>query len=229
MTTTNAVLPTTTSAAAGQQVQSGLASLTNNFQTFLGLLTTQLKNQDPLSPLDTNQFTQQLVQMSGVQQQLLTNSLLNTLVAQGQGGLQGGVAYIGKTVEATSPDRSLSSGNATWSYSLPAQASTAQLSITDSTGKVVWSGSAPDLTSGVHDFSWNGKTTAGVQLPDGGTYTLTVTAKDGSGTAMTTQVLTRGTVTAVTENSGQAYLSLGSTGSVPLSSVVGVQNATTTP
>src|SRR6516164_7413564 len=100
-TSASSVLSTTTASAAGQQVSSGLDTLASNFQSFLSLLTTQLKNQDPTNPMDTNQFTQQLVQMTGVQQQLLANNLLTTLVAQGQGGLSNSVNYIGDTVEAT--------------------------------------------------------------------------------------------------------------------------------
>src|ERR671912_163758 len=74
-------------------------SLTNNFQTFLTLLTAQLKNQNPLDPLDTNQFTQQLVQFAGVEQQLKSNDQLKALLelektAQSTNAL----IYVGNTV-----------------------------------------------------------------------------------------------------------------------------------
>jgi flagellar basal-body rod modification protein FlgD len=223
-TTPTAVLGTTTTAAAGQQVSSGLASLTSNFQSFLSLLTTQLQNQDPTNPMDTNQFTQQLVQMTGVQQQLLTNNLLNTLVAQGQGGLSNSVSYIGDTVEATDANQTLSGGQATWSYSLPAQASSAAITVTDSLGNTVYSATAPSLAAGLHSFSWNGKDTSGAQLPDGGTYTMAISAKDAAGNALSSQVLTVGKVTAATLNNGAAYLTIGAN-SVPVSSVVSVQPA----
>jgi len=72
-------------AIASQQTQaassSAFSSLTTNFDTFLTLLTTQLRNQDPLDPLDTEQFTQQLVQFAGVEQSIQTNSNLETLIA----------------------------------------------------------------------------------------------------------------------------------------------------
>jgi flagellar hook assembly protein FlgD len=96
------------SSSTSGQVNSGLASLADNFQGFLSLLTTQLKNQDPTSPLDTNQFTQQITQMTGVEQQLLSNQLLQQLVSQ-QGGLTQAAGLIGKTITApgaksTDPD-----------------------------------------------------------------------------------------------------------------------------
>src|SRR6185436_12803276 len=82
----------------------GRARLAENFDTFLSLLTTQLKNQDPLSPLDSNQFTQQLVQMTGVEQQLLTNDLLKKLVGNTGTGVSTAVSLIGKDVRATSDE-----------------------------------------------------------------------------------------------------------------------------
>ena len=93
---------------AANTVNAGIGSLANNYETFLKLLTTQLKNQDPLSPLDTNNFTQQLTQMTGVQQQLLTNQLLTQMISQGQVGLSGSaVNLIGKSVTAEKPTMTL--------------------------------------------------------------------------------------------------------------------------
>ena len=108
MTVSTAVAPNNAAAAANSQpgqtstqagLNTGLAALADNFQGFLTLLTTQLKNQDPTSPLDTNQFTQQITQMTGVEQQLLTNQLLQQLVTV-QGGLTAGAGLIGKVVTA---------------------------------------------------------------------------------------------------------------------------------
>lgn len=111
MTVSTAVAPNNAAAAANSQpgqsvvsstragVNTGLAALADNFQGFLTLLTTQLKNQDPTSPLDTNQFTQQITQMTGVEQQLLSNQLLQQLVDV-QGGLSAGATLIGKVITA---------------------------------------------------------------------------------------------------------------------------------
>jgi flagellar basal-body rod modification protein FlgD len=220
---TSNVLNTVTSQAASQQVQNGLTSLASNFQQFLSLLTTQLQNQDPLNPMDTNQFTQQLVAMTGVQQQLLTNNLLTTLVAQGNGGLASSVSYIGKTVAATDANQNLSGGQATWTYELPAQAASGTAVITNSSGTTVWSGTLPSLAAGTNSVVWNGKDSSGAQLPDGGPYTLTITAKDTAGNKLDSQILTSGVVTAATENNGTAYITIGNV-SVPVSSVISVQN-----
>jgi flagellar basal-body rod modification protein FlgD len=99
MTVTAPTTTPTTATTASSTVNNGLASLADNYQTFLSLLTTQLKNQDPSSPLDTNQFTAQLTQMTGVEQQLLSNKLLQQLVSA-QGGLPQAAGLIGKTVTA---------------------------------------------------------------------------------------------------------------------------------
>src|SRR5208283_5576766 len=101
-TNVNAAASSSSTASSQATINNSLASLATNSQTFLKLLTTQLQNQDPLSPLDTNQFTSQLTQMSGVEQQLLGNQLLQTLVTQ-QTGVGAAANLIGATVTAPSP------------------------------------------------------------------------------------------------------------------------------
>src|SRR5882757_8432182 len=135
MTTTTA---TTSTGATNSTVASGQASLNTDYNTFLTLLTTQLKNQDPLSPMDPNTFTQQLVAMNGVQQQLQSNALLQQLVNQGSGSGPA-VNLIGKTVQSNSPTIAMTNGSANWVYQLNGQAAAATLNVTDATGKVVWS------------------------------------------------------------------------------------------
>ena len=121
--------PAATTDTTTNTINTSLASVANNYQTFLSLLTTQLKNQDPLSPLDTNQFTQQLTQMTGVEQQLLSNQLLQQLVNQNQGGgLTNAVGLIGKTVTSSGGAAVLSGGSATWNYSLPSNAASVNVS-----------------------------------------------------------------------------------------------------
>lgn len=218
-------MPIDSIAAAQNTITGGRASLVQNYETFLSLLTAQLKNQDPTSPVDSNAFTAQLVQMSGVEQQLLTNDLLQSLVAQNQGGLAGGVSYIGKTVTAAWAATSLEDGKANWSYELAGNATDVKLEIVDSTGKVVWTGQAADRTTGIHDFQWDGKTTAGAQLPDGGVYTLRIAAKTGE-TAVQAQVLTRGRTTGVEIYNGEAYLTIGNA-IVPIANVISVEEPQT--
>ena len=99
--TNNASNTNSTSSATAAQLSTDntLASLAGNFQSFLTLLTTQLKNQDPTSPLDTSQFTQQITQMTGVEQQLLSNQLLQQLVST-QGAVTTSANLLGDTVTA---------------------------------------------------------------------------------------------------------------------------------
>ena len=199
----------------------GRANLVSNFETFLQLLTTQLKNQDPLSPLDSNDFTAQLTQMAGVEQQLLTNDLLQALVNQGSVGLDSAVHYIGKEVVAAGSAVRLEEGGATWSYELATNAGAATIEVLDSTGAVVWSGPAPELNSGVHDFTWDGRNAAGTQLPEGGVYNLRVRATTAGGQTVGSQVLIRGVVTAVELYDGVPYVTIG--GSIlPMSQVISV-------
>ncbi|MBU1346314.1 MAG: flagellar hook assembly protein FlgD [Alphaproteobacteria bacterium] len=211
---------------ATSRTDASRTSLVSNFETFLQLLTAQLKNQDPLSPLDSNEFTAQLTQMTGVEQQLLTNDLLTSLLeAQQGGGLGGASNYIGKDATAAWAVTKLEGGAATWSYELGAAASEATLQVLDSSGAVVWTGPAPDRSTGTHDFVWDGKTSAGGQLPDGGVYSLKVTAKNGAND-IAAQVLTRGRVTGVEMYEGVPYLTIGAS-IVPVSSVFGLQNPVT--
>lgn len=221
------VAAVTTTATATANTDAARNSLATNFDTFLTLLTAQLKNQDPLSPMDSTAFTQQLTQMTGVQQQLLTNDLLTSLLAAQQGGLGGASTYIGQDITAAWSADKLTDGKATWSYELGANATAAKLQVLDGTGKVVWSGDAPELGTGTHDFTWNGKTTAGGQMSDGGVYTLKVTASNAAGT-VASQVLMRGQVTGVEMYDGVPYLTVGNS-IIPVSTVISLQKHTEPP
>ncbi len=197
--------------------------LASNFETFLALLTSQLKNQDPLSPVDSNQFTAQLTQMAGVEQQLLTNDLLKSLVeAQGGGGLGQAATYIGKEATAAWSATRMADGEATWSYELGSNAATATLQVLDGTGKVVWSGDAPAKTTGMHEFTWDGEATTGNDGQDGQVYSLKIVAKDAAGSAVDAQVLTRGRISGVEMYDGEAYLTIGES-IVPLSTIIALE------
>ena len=203
---------TSGASGAGARIESGAARLAENFETFLTLLTAQLKNQDPLSPLDGNPFTQQLVQMSSVEQQLLTNDLLKTLVANGSGANQNvfgdPVGMIGKVVTAERGEAALGADGATWGYEIPKAAASAMLEVKNALGQVVWSGTPPVLGSGRHEFTWNGATADGKQAPEG-VYTLEVKALDEEGRAMLGKSFVEGVVTGVETFNGSVLLSLG--------------------
>jgi flagellar basal-body rod modification protein FlgD len=222
MTAAAQAIGTTTSTAATSTINSGLSGIANNYQTFLSLLTTQLKNQDPTSPLDTNQFTQQLTQMTGVEQQLLSNQLLQQLVNQNQGGgLTNAVGLIGKTVTSSGNTAVLSGGASTWNYNLPSTAAAVNVSISDSSGNVVWTGPATGLGSGAQTYTWNGQNQAGQKQADGGVYTATFTATSAAGSPITPTTSSSGVATAVQQVNGQTMVTVGKV-QVPLTSITGV-------
>ncbi len=218
----------TTANNATNRINAGAGMLASNFETFLALLTSQLKNQDPLSPVDSNQFTAQLTQMAGVEQQLLTNELLKSLVAAqgGSGGLASAAAYIGREATAAWSATKFTDGEAEWSYEIASNAASAKLEVLDGSGNVVWSGDAPDKTTGVHEFSWDGDATSGNDGQEGQVYTLRVVAKDAAGGAIDAQVLTRGRITGIEMYDGETYLTVGNS-IVPLSSVIALEEART--
>jgi flagellar basal-body rod modification protein FlgD len=154
-------------------------SLASNFQTFLTLLTTQLKNQNPLDPLDTNQFTQQLVQFAQVEQQLRQNEQLATLISiEKTAQSTTALAFVGMTVAVDGQTAALKDSTATWSFQVPKPV-TATITLKSETGQTVYSGSFA-METGLQTFTWDGRDNNGTQWPDGN-YTLTVTGKDASG------------------------------------------------
>lgn len=202
-----AVDSTTAASASTAASTAGRTRLAENFDTFLSLLTTQLKNQDPLSPMDSTQFTQQLVQMTGVEQQLLTNDLLEKLVSNTGSGVSTAVSLIGKEVRASSDAAALKGGKAEWSYNLDRAATDVKLEILDANGRVVRTIAPTDNKAGEHTLTWDGKATGGAELADG-TYTLKVTAKDSAGSTVPANVFRDGLVTGVEQKDGSTYLTV---------------------
>jgi flagellar basal-body rod modification protein FlgD len=185
-----------TPAPATSAAPDPMKQLSGNFSTFLTLLTTQLKNQDPTSPMDSNAFTQQLVMYSQVEQQIDSNANLKTLISQGSSNAAAVTAgYLGKKVSITNGSASLGGGAANWTYNLATDTAGTQLSITDANGKIVYTG-AGETASGNHSFSWDGKDNNGNQLADG-TYKLAITASDAAGSAVTSTVASAGTVSQI--------------------------------
>ena len=185
----------------------GRARLAENFDTFLSLLTTQLKNQDPLSPLDSNQFTQQIVQMTGVEQQLQTNDLLKKLVGNTASGVSTAVSLIGKEVRAESDLASLKDHKAEWTYNLDRAADDVKLEVLNEKGQVVASSAPTDNKAGEHKFTWDGKNAAGTDLVPG-TYSLRITAKDSQKATVTSKIYADGLVTGIEQVDGTTLLSI---------------------
>src|SRR6202050_3371824 len=147
-TSTAANAATSSTSAATAAGASGAQELAGNFNTFLQLLTTQLQNQDPLSPLDTNQFTEQLVEFASVEQQINENSNLQTLISlQQTSEATQAMQFLGSTVTVNSNAAALSNATgqeATWSLNSPSPA-TAAVTITSSTGQVAYTGTGSHL------------------------------------------------------------------------------------
>ncbi len=94
------------------------------------------------------------------------------------------------------------------------------MSVSNSTGQVVYTGTAPSFAAGADTFNWNGKSSSGVQLPDG-TYTLSVAAQDSSGGAITPTLSVSGTASSVQSVNGTTMVTVGSS-QVPLSAITNV-------
>ena len=217
------VSPASASPAAGTaSTPDAMKQLSGNFSTFLTLLTTQLKNQDPTSPMDSNTFTQQLVAYSQVEQQIDTNSNLKTLISQGTSNAAAvTTGYLGKKVSITNGNASLTGGAANWTYNLGTAAATSQLSITDANGKTVYTG-AGETTAGNHSFAWNGKDNNGNQLADG-TYTLSVAAIGSGGGTVSSTVASAGVVSQIDMTGSTPKLVIGNM-EVGLSDIAAVAN-----
>lgn len=181
------------------------SQLTANFDTFLKLLTTQLRNQDPLDPLDTEKFTEQLVQFSSVEQSIQTNSNLETLIAlQAAGERNSALSLIGRTATIATDKAANSGGGASWTYTLPENAQSVSIAVVDSLGRVVTTLDGA-TAEGAHSVTWNGETSKGDAAPEG-VYRLVVSARDASGEEITARIETLLRISAVSFADGSAKL-----------------------
>jgi flagellar basal-body rod modification protein FlgD len=211
----DATMPTTvvsgttntgSSSSANKTASEKTTGIADNFQTFLTLLTTQLQNQNPLDPLDTNQFTQQLVQFAGVEQQLKQNEQMKELIALEKGNqATQALIYVGNKVAVDGSSQQFN-GSATWNLQAPV-ATTAKVTITSATGATAYSGTF-SMDKGNSSFIWDGKGNDGVQWPEG-TYKMTATYLDSAGkeVAIPTEIV--GVVDSVDLTATPPLLSLG--------------------
>lgn len=199
--TTAATQPTTQSEAAN-------ATLTESFDTFLTLLTTQLRYQDPLEPMDSAEFTNQLVQFSQVEQSISTNANLEQLLGfQGTNQAVAAISYIGNTVEVLGDAMPLTEGAATMNYVLSENAEAATVLIFDATGAQVQSIEGP-TAAGKHTLAWDGRDKDGNQLPDGA-YTVVVAARDAENDPIDVATSVTAKVTGTQNNGTNTQLILG--------------------
>ncbi len=204
--------PVTATHTATNSNSNGSASsnttIANNFQTFLTLLTTQLQNQNPLDPLDTNQFTAQLVQFAGVEQQLRQNDQLATLISlQKTAASTQALGYVGYTVAVDGSKAAYDGTNAAaWTLDAPND-TTATVTITNSAGQTVFSGNYP-MSKGKANFTWDGKGNDGTQYP-AGYYTINASGKDTAGKSVGIPSEVQGVVDSVDLTASPPLLSVG--------------------
>jgi len=213
-------------------VQSGTSSasqtaankLSADMNTFLTLLTTQLKYQDPLDPMDTAEFTNQLVQYSSVEQAIQTNSKLESLLSLNMSNLGAqAVSYIGKVAQVLGNVMPLEGGHAKATYTLDKNVESAVVTVKDLNGNIVYSEQGK-ITAGTHDFEWDGKDLDGNLLEDGA-YKIEVSTKVGKGeTAATVTTTIFGKVTGVASDSNGVYVGLGDAVTAGLGDILTIRN-----
>jgi len=197
--------------------------LADNFDAFLQILTTQLKNQNPLDPLDTNQFTQQLVQFSGVEQQLKTNEYLEAMMTSTQNANNSqAVGYIGKVVTAEGSKTELVKGVASWHFATD-KAATITASVRDKDGNVVYQKTGT-VKQGESVFTWDGVGSDGKKKPDG-SYSITIEGRDSDGKLVNVATQMTGEVTGIDFSGSEPVLIVGGA-RVNLSAVLSVRQKT---
>jgi flagellar basal-body rod modification protein FlgD len=204
-------------------------TIAQNFDTFLSILTTQLKNQNPLDPLDTNQFTQQLVQFTGVEQQLKTNDFLEALLLNTQSTARSdAVSYIGKEVSASGKTAELKDGGAYWTYNAAANVANATVTIKNASGSVVYIENG-SLNAGNGAFLWDGMGSDGSKQPDG-VYSIEIKGTNLSGNTVAVSTNSVGIVTAIDFSGAEPMLTVGQN-KIALRDVTNVKlvSQTTTP
>jgi flagellar basal-body rod modification protein FlgD len=208
-------------AIAGGKAATDQQKLDDDLNRFLSLLITQLQNQDPLDPLDANEFTSQLVQFAGVEQQIYQNANLEKLVA-GQQNTQVAamVSYLGTTIEAVGNTVNLENGKAAMTYELGENASKTIIAVKDASGQVVVIADG-ETTAGRHGIEWDGLDSEGAPMPDG-PYTVEVSAMRPDGSFIDVNTTMIGRVTGATIEDNNVLLSVGAV-NVPMESVLRIE------
>ncbi len=202
-------------------------SLASDFDSFLLILTTQLQNQDPLSPTDTHEFTNQLVLFADVEQSIQQNANLEEMITlQANNQAIGALSYMGTEVEAEGNLFTLEEGeDVTLAYDLADTAKTAAITISDINGDPVLVTSVND-DFGRHEFTWDGKGLNGVQIP-GGVYSFQVNAVDANEQQVTVKTSTFNEIDGVETDSSGTFLTSGQL-SIPVEKVFAVRQPTAT-
>lgn len=206
---------------ANSDNQSHRQSLANDFDNFLNMLTTQLQNQDPLSPMDSTEFTNQLVQFSQLEQQINQSGKLDDMIAaQKSAETTAALGYLGNEIELVSSIAILEAGEANFAYHLPLDADEVTVSIFDTDGNVIRSFPG-DTNSGRHEVTWDGTDEHGALQSDG-SYSVHVGAVGEDDEPMTEiSVYSKGIAEEVVTDAGLTYLRVGDV-YVPLDRIVAI-------
>ena len=208
--------PSATTKSAAAVGGTALGSLSSNFNGFLKLLMTQLQNQDPTSPMDTNEFTRELVQFSSVEQQIATNTSLTRLIELTQAGeVMQSSAMIGRRIAVESEEMPLQNGQGTLRFSVDAE-QPVRVAVLNGQGTTI---AEKTITAqrGANDWVWDGKDGNGRTMPDG-SYRVAVHAVEATGTPKAVPYQVVGTASGVTTETAGVRLQLG-TLTVPFSAV----------
>jgi len=221
MTSVDSLTSTPVASATTQAATQKDSSIAGDFDRFLLLLTTQLQNQDPLSPMDATQFTTQLVQFSQVEQSVNMNKYLSDLVdLQISDQMQSAFGYVGQTVDVLSEDVPLKDGEADLFYAVSGKPTAVALQILDSKGKTVRTMTG-NAEAGIQRVEWDGLDASGNALKDG-TYTVKVIAEDSDGVTLPAQTGYTGAVSEVTNVNSQMQLNVNGL-QIPMTEIVAVR------
>lgn len=182
---------------------------------FLSILLTQMQHQSPLDPMDTKEFTGQLTQFSALEQQIDTNSKLEKMLSSlNQNNVSGAFGYIGQTVDIATNSTAVQDQSVNWTYAIPSDAKSVAISVTDSQGKVVYSGAMQNSAGGsainAGTYSLNLKNTDLTRATvDGEVLKVSITAKDNAGKAITADIHTHVKVDSVQSDTTGTYLQAG--------------------
>ena len=209
--------------AASGAAKTARTGLGEDLNTFLTMLTTQLKNQDPTNPMDTHQMTAQLVDFANVEQQIAQNQNLEDLVRlQSNNAEFGALNYIGRSIQIEGNETYVTPTGTTWGYQIDRAAASVDLHVMNAKGRSVYSETG-NLTNSIrHQFSWDAKDGKG-NILEPGNYSLMVIAKDVSGKAIDSTVDSIGLVSGIKSNTTGPSLLLGKDIEVELSEIMKIK------
>jgi flagellar basal-body rod modification protein FlgD len=219
------VAPPLTTPPTTSKSEESRKTLAGDLSAFLNLLTTQLKYQDPLSPMDSTEFTAQLASFASVEQGIQTNKNLESLIGLTKATqISTGVSYIGRSIEADTNVGALVNGKADFLYNLPKPAKSAVITVRDAKGNVVLTKQV-ETTVGSHKFEWDGRDTTGTQMPDGA-YSVSVAAADSDDQKIDVTTHMLGSVDGVVTSDGAVSVLVGGV-AIPLDKIVSVKETAT--